>query len=280
VLNLSCPVRGCSLPLQKRDRALVCEAGHCHDLARRGYANLLQPQDKKSGDPGDRREAVEARRRTAERGLTRELIRTLEDVLTPVLAKGGALLDVGCGDGFILDALERHLCCEAWGTDLSRECIELAAKSFPRLSWVIANGDRRLPFADGSFRAVLSITGPKNAAEYRRLLEPDGRLIVAVSGPDDQAELRELVLGAAHAADRSARMLELFGEHFEWESTIDARQSAELDRSALRDLLDGAYRGVRHGARERFDAVHTMKVTLSHVLVVFRPRTLMGPGSS
>lgn len=216
--------------------------------------------------------AVEARRRTAERGLTGELIRALGNVIQPYFSKRGALLDVGCGDGFILDALTKTNSFEGWGVDLSREGIELAARSYPNLDWVIANGDRRLPFADASFRVLLSITGPKNAPEYRRLLETDGLLIVAVSAPDDQAELRELVLGAAHASDRSRRMQEVFGELFEWRETLEARQTVNLDRAALRDLLDGAYRGVRHGAKERFDAVETMVVTLSHSLVIFTPR--------
>ena len=279
MVTLSCPVRGCTRALERLERTLRCEVGHSHDLTRRGYVNLLQPQDKKSLDPGDRREAVEARRRTAEAGRTRELITALGDVLAPWFSSGGALLDVGAGDGFILDALASRLGAEGIGVDLSREAIDLAARSYPKLGWVIANGDRRLPFMDGSFRALVTVTGPKNAAEYWRLLEPNGVLIVAVSGPDDQAELRELVLGAAHVADRSGRMLELFGEQFDWVETREARQVEVLDKAALRDLLDGAYRGVRHGARQRFDAVDTMPVTLSHSLVVFKPRKLTAPAS-
>lgn len=247
---------------------LRCEAGHTHDVARHGYVNLLQPQDKRSTDPGDRKEAVLARRRTAERGLTAELVRVLGDVVEPHLAGGGALLDVGAGDGFILDALATRLGCEAWGVDLSREAVELAARRHPRHGWVIANGDRRLPFPDGAFRAVLSVTGPKHSGEYARLLAPGGVLVVAVSGPEDQAELRELVLGAAHADERDARVRELFAEHFHWRETREATQRAVLEREALRDLLDGAYRGVRHAARQRFEAVTTLEVTLSHRLVV------------
>jgi len=255
---------------------LRCEAGHCHDLAKHGQVNLLQPQDKRSGDPGDRREAVLARRRTAERGLTRALVDALGDVLAPVLGNSGgepgALLDVGAGDGFILAALAKRFGCEAWGVDISREAMELAARRHPELRWVIANGDRRLPFPDGAFAAVLSVTGPKNAAEYRRLLTPGGLLIVAVSGPDDQAELLERVLGAKRPEERDLRIRELCSDDFAWRETREVRHEAELDREALRDLLDGAYRGVRHAARQRFEGIASLRVTLHHRVVVFDPR--------
>ena len=44
---LACSVRGCGRPLEKNDRALVCARGHSYDIARSGYVNLLQPQDRR-----------------------------------------------------------------------------------------------------------------------------------------------------------------------------------------------------------------------------------------
>jgi 23S rRNA (guanine745-N1)-methyltransferase len=276
VVELSCPVRGCHRPLARDARQLRCEAGHSHDLAKHGQVNLLQPQDKRSGDPGDRREAVLARRRTAERGLTRELVEMLGAVLEPQLGgsgrAAGSLLDVGAGDGFILAELAKRFSCDAWGVDISREAMELAARRHPELRWVIANGDRRLPFPDGAFNAVISVTGPKNGAEYRRLLAPGGVLVVAVSGPDDQAELLERVLGSLRPEERDLRIRELLAEHFAWRETREVRRIDDLDREALRDLLDGAYRGVRHAARQRFEGIESLRVTLSHRVVVFDPR--------
>ncbi|MFN2240500.1 MAG: putative RNA methyltransferase, partial [Thermoanaerobaculia bacterium] len=61
-------MRGCALPLERGERALRCASNHSFDLAGSGYANLLQPQDRRSARPGDRLEAVTARRRLAERG--------------------------------------------------------------------------------------------------------------------------------------------------------------------------------------------------------------------
>ena len=80
MIALSCPVRGCGQPLAREERTLRCKAGHAHDVSKHGHVNLLQPQDKRSTDPGDRKDAVLARRRTAERGLTRDLVRRLGEI--------------------------------------------------------------------------------------------------------------------------------------------------------------------------------------------------------
>ena len=45
-MTLLCPVRNCHLPLARDGRRLVCAGGHSFDVARSGYVNLLQPQDK------------------------------------------------------------------------------------------------------------------------------------------------------------------------------------------------------------------------------------------
>ena len=55
---LLCPVRNCHLPLAREGSRLVCSQSHSFDVARSGYINLLQPQDRRSPAAGDRDEAV------------------------------------------------------------------------------------------------------------------------------------------------------------------------------------------------------------------------------
>ena len=60
---LLCTVRGCHLALVREGR-LLCPRGHSFDVARSGYINLLQPQDRRSKQPGDTPAAIEGRRGT------------------------------------------------------------------------------------------------------------------------------------------------------------------------------------------------------------------------
>ena len=57
------------------DRAFVCPAGHSFDLARSGYVNLLQPQDRRSTEAGDSQSSLSHARAALEQaGIGRALI--------------------------------------------------------------------------------------------------------------------------------------------------------------------------------------------------------------
>src|ERR1700678_4422804 len=100
---LVCPVRDCRLPLVRNGSRLFCERGHSFDVARSGYINLLQPQDRRSNQPGDTSAAVVARRGLHERGVTGPLLDGIAEILSA--SPGDVVLDAGCGDGFYLGTL-------------------------------------------------------------------------------------------------------------------------------------------------------------------------------
>jgi 23S rRNA (guanine745-N1)-methyltransferase len=274
---LICPVRDCGEPLERRERAVVCPRGHSFDVARSGYANLLQPQDRRSKVPGDPRAAVEARRRLMEAGygepLLRALLAEIEALGPPA---GAAVLDVGCGEGHYLGSIARRLDIEAHGVDLSTLAVDLAARRHPEVAWTIANADRSLPYATGAFDLILSIDARLHPAEMRRLLKAGGRLLVAVPGPDDLVELRAAVLGEGRLRDRLEMAAERLAADFEIEARRTVRDRARLDPEGVRDALAATYR-LRDS---RLAAVAGMEagieVTLSHQLARFRPLSLPG----
>jgi 23S rRNA (guanine745-N1)-methyltransferase len=269
---LLCPVRDCGEPLERRGRSLACPRGHSFDLARSGYANLLQPQDRKSSRPGDPRAAVEARRRLLDAGYGEPLLwALLEEIDGLSLPSGAAVLDVGCGEGYYLGSIARERGVEACGVDLSSEAVDLAARRYPGAAWFVANADRSLPCASGAFDLVLSIDARLNAPEMRRVLKPDGHLLVAVPGPDDLVELREAVLGEGRLRDRLESTAERLAAEFELEARRTVRGSARLGPEAIRDALAATYR-VRESRRERIAAIPEAEVTLSHEVARFRPR--------
>jgi 23S rRNA (guanine745-N1)-methyltransferase len=266
--TLICPVRHCGEPLERRGRTLACPRGHAFDLARSGYANLLQPQDRRSKRPGDPPEAVEARRRLLDAGYGEPLLRALLEQID--LPAGAAVLDVGCGEGYYLGSLARERGIEAHGIDLSAAAVDLAARRYPRATWIVANADRFLPWGAGSFDLVLSIDARLSPSEMRRVLKPEGRLLVAVPGPDDLVELREAVLGERVLKDRLERAATLLAQDFELEARRSIRGTAELGPAEIRDALTATYRGGRESRRERIEALSAMRVTLSHDLARFR----------
>ncbi len=247
-----------------------CPRGHAFDRARSGYWNLLQPQDRAAKHPGDAREVVHARRRTVERGILAPLRDAVLERLR-ALAVTGPFLDVGAGEGFVAAAVARDLGLPTVGVDLSAFASELSAKSYPELTWVVANGDRKLPFCDHGAACVSSITGPKHAPELRRVLAENGHALLVVNGDEDQRELRSAVLGSAPPTGRAARAIELCAGSLELVSQHSAKWRVRLEGEALVDLAATTYRGARHSQRERLEALESLDVTFDYVLLVLRP---------
>jgi 23S rRNA (guanine745-N1)-methyltransferase len=99
-------VRGCGESLEGDERVARCPRGHSFDRARAGYWTLLQPQDRRSSEPGDSAAAAQARRRLTVAGHLAPLVAAIGELLDEAgLAAGDALLDVGCGEGSLLAEL-------------------------------------------------------------------------------------------------------------------------------------------------------------------------------
>jgi 23S rRNA (guanine745-N1)-methyltransferase len=257
------------MPLERQERRYVCANNHSFDIARSGYVNLLQPQDRRSKNPGDTPEAVAARRRFLDRGHADALVEAIVRAL-PMQA-GQTFLDAGCGEGHHTEAFRRPYGVKAWGVDISVPAIELAAKRYRDCEWVVANADRFLPYPDGSFDAIASITARLSVDEFARVLKPDGTLLVAIPGADDLIELREAVQGERVERDRVERTVELFAPRFTLERHERVSNVVRLDRESIEDVLTSTYRGLRRSERERLQAVAAMDVTLARDLLLFRP---------
>jgi 23S rRNA (guanine745-N1)-methyltransferase len=255
---LLCPVRDCHQPLVRDQRRLLCPQGHSYDVARSGYVNLLQPQDRRSKEPGDTTAALAARRRLHDRGVTEPLLYAIAQLLSP--SPTDIVLDAGCGDGFYLGSLARQTGFDGHGVDISIPAVNAAARRYPESHWVVANADRFVPYANRTFSIVLSITARMNSSEFRRVLRDDGRLLVALPSPEDLIELR----GAGR--DRVARTVETFAPDFMLADQRRAATQADLDPAAVRDILHSIYRPLRT------QPIEAMLVTFSLDLLLFRPK--------
>lgn len=253
---LLCPVRNCRLPLVRQQRSLACSRGHSFDVARSGYVNLLQPQDRRSGQPGDTMAAVKGRRNLQDRGIAAPLLHGIAEALQA--SRPDVVLDAGCGNGFYLGSLAQQTGFEGHGVDISIPAIDTAARRFPQFEWIVANADRFLPYADGSFSMVLSITARMNAPEFRRVLRAGGTLLVAIPSPDDLIELR----GAGR--DRVDRTSQTFQSGFTLIHQSRVTTTADLDAADVADVLHSIYRPMQA------QPPAAMRLTFSLDLLLFR----------
>jgi 23S rRNA (guanine745-N1)-methyltransferase len=270
VLPLSCPVRGCGLPLDRHDRQFACRAGHSFDVARSGYLNLLQSTDRRSPDAGDTRAAVEARARLAQAGIGAAVLEAIvAQVGTLALGDGAVVADLGSGAGDGLEAVARAHAITAIGIDLSTAAATLASRRFPHLTWIVANADRRLPLLDGSVALVLSQHARRNPRECARIVPAGGHLLITVPAPDDLVELRAAVQGRRVERDRAEAVIAEHAPLFRLTWREAARERRQLSGTHLRDLLHGTYRGVRASQAPQVEALESLDVTLASDVLRF-----------
>ena len=253
---LLCPVRDCRMPLARDDRRLFCAQGHSFDVARSGYINLLQPQDRRSSQPGDTMAAVRARRRLHDRGVTKPLLDGIAEILCA--SKDDVVLDAGCGDGFYLGTLARQAGFSAHGVDISVPAIEAAARRYPRVR--VDRGEcrplraLRRPIVLDRHVHHRSHERPRIPARPAQRRTPPGRHC----RPDDLIELR----GSGH--DRTARTIQTFAHRFTLLEQRRVSTTADLDAAGVHDVLLSIYRPMQS---RRIEA---MRVTFSLDLLLFR----------
>lgn len=271
--TLACSVRGCGEALTRHDRTYRCSSGHAFDVARSGYLNLLQPQDRRSSAAGDAAAAVDARARLLAHDVG-------ASILAGIVARAASLhlppepvvADLGCGGGDALAALATSRPIRGVGIDLSVAAIAHAVRQPGQLTWVVANADRRLPLQDASVDLVLSLNARRNPAECARVLARGGFLMVAVPAPDDLIELRERVQGARVSRDRAQGVVDEHAQAFHLIARETLRERHTLEGGFLRDLLAGTYRGARTSALAQVSSLDALEVTLASDVLVFSRR--------
>jgi 23S rRNA (guanine745-N1)-methyltransferase len=248
-----------------------CARGHSYDIARSGYVNLLQPQDKRARSAGDSREAVSARARLLAQGVGARILeacaRRAADLDLPA---DPVVVDLGSGTGDLLAALARLRPINGIGIDLSTDAADHAARRHPGLTWVVANADRTLPLLDRTVDLVVSVHGRRNPKGCARVLALHGFVLVAVPAPDDLIELRGAVLGRTIERDRVSGLIPEYEQDFELVDRTVAREHQHLDRDGIEDLLRISYRGARTSRVQQLQALEELDVTLASEILVFR----------
>lgn len=173
---LLCPV--CGQTLFEKGKSLVCESGHCFDIAREGYVNLLSGS-KNGSLVGDNRQMAEARRDFLNKGYFSALSEGLCKILSSFGKPDPKVLDICCGEGYYSEQVKSRLACRLWGFDISKQMVRLAAKRKLGADFFVANLSH-IPLPDESIDIGFHLFAPFHEAEFSRILKKDGKLVSVV----------------------------------------------------------------------------------------------------
>ncbi|MCW8923437.1 MAG: methyltransferase domain-containing protein [Gammaproteobacteria bacterium] len=197
--NLACPID--KLELVQKQGCYQCVNGHCFDIAKQGYVNLLPVQHKKSKDPGDSKAMVQARSRFLDNDFYKPIADKLSKIIFKNLSddKNFCVLDAGCGEGYYLNQLinavqalndERDLA--FIGMDISKPAIIAASRRNKWASWVVGSNSQP-PFLKQSVDVIFCVFGFHSFQGFKNILKSGGKVILVEPGKKHLQELREII---------------------------------------------------------------------------------------
>ena len=267
---LICPI--CGHSFMKNNHSLVCENGHCFDIARQGYVNLLRPGGA-GRRHGDDRRMVASRTAFLNAGFYHPLRSAVADLVLHHAKSGDVLLDAGCGEGFytsyIRGALtDAGLSASVYGIDVSRDAI-LACAARDRAIVLAVASISAIPMAKESVDILIYLFAPFDAREFSRVMKPGGILIRAFPGKRHLFELKEAVYKVPY--ENEITTLELDG--FTLVAKRELRFPLHLDENeqiqALFQMTPYYYKTSRED-QEKLLHLRSLAVTAEFLLVEYQ----------
>ena len=287
---------------------LRCARGHSFDQARQGYVNLATGRVAHTGDTTEmvvaREEflgaghydfistalataateaiaATEARVVTEAGATAAEAGAAAEATGAPaaagrLLAYAPFVVDAGAGTGrhlaAVLDAVPTSA---GLALDVSKPALRRAARAHPRAGAASCDTWGPLPLEDGSVSVLLNVFAPRNGAEFRRVLRPDGTLLVVTPAADHLVELVDRLDLLRIEPGKAGRVANSLAGHFELAALGAYRRRLGLTRPQVRTLV-GMGPSAWHAdpdrlARRLADLPEPIQTTASVRVTAYRP---------
>lgn len=263
---LHCPM--CQGGLACEGPALRCPSGHTFNLARQGYVNLLGG-DMRAATADDPR-MVQAREEFLAAGHYRGISELVAAALERTAPAAHLVLDAGAGTGHHLRVvLDRLPSAVGLALDLSAPAQRRSARASPRIGAVVWDIWRSWPVRSGVVDAVMNVFAPRNPAEFRRVLRPEGALVVVTPTADHLAEI--LPAGGVKVDPRKdERLAALLAPHFRLIRRGEHREELSLGPDDVERLL--AMGPTAHHREQQAVSPLRATATASVVVSTYRPR--------
>jgi len=282
---LACPFDGHAMKFS--DKMVTCDNNHSFNVSKYGYVNMLTNRKRFHENIGDNKEMLLSRERFLGAGYYNFLTEAIKQIIITHLPRknkpGGisGILEVGSGTAFYINNLKNSLDKLLpdknffyFGTDISKTAIELSAKRYRDITFIVADTYSNLPFKDKSVSVILNIFSPRNNREFKRILKDDGLLMTVIPSKDHLNELINKLglLGieenkkekVEHALDRSFKKL----------GDSKYKQKLLLNSNAVMDLVKMGpnYEYINDEMILKIQSINNIEVTTSFNLNIYRPK--------
>lgn len=267
----TCPL--CRQALLQGGHVLRCPSGHCFDVAKESYVNLLPANRQHSAAPGDDREMVRARTRFLDGGWYGPLRDTLCGLVSTCSGEGTVLLDAGCGEGYYTEAMSRVIAernGRTGGVDLSKAAVKKAARRCRDAEIAVASV-YRLPLADESADLLTDCFSPLAKEEFLRVLRPGGRFLYVVPGARHLMEMKEILYEHPYLNEVRQEEYEGFRLLEDVPMAFGFRLEDAEDLAALFRMTPYFWKTPKEGA-DRLAQVQALDLTAEFRILVYEKR--------
>lgn len=188
---LICPV--CKNSLHKQGKSYLCSLGHCFDISKKGYVNLLQSSSSKKH--GDDKLMAKSRQAFLNTGAYAPLL----NEICKLTENRKNIVDIGCGECYYSQGIFDHNSKIGYPTqivsiDISKETIEVAAARTKGKDITLAvAGCTKIPIQNSSVDCAVSVFAPISETELCRILKDDAILVRVTPAKEHLIELKNAV---------------------------------------------------------------------------------------
>lgn len=200
MLSPLCPV--CNKKLLRDSSSYRCENGHCFDISKEGYVNLLHGKNKSGSLIGDNRDMALSRRDFLSKGYFSALSDGLIGMIKELTGSSPVICDICCGEGWYGEQVRSSIDCTLISFDISKEMLRLCAKRRKSDLCFVANGSS-IPLESESVDLAFHLFAPFQEKEFSRITKNDGTILTAVAGENHLFELKELLYDTPYKNDEA-----------------------------------------------------------------------------
>lgn len=267
-----CPV--CKMDMKLYDNTYKCSRGHCFDVARKGYVNLLTTKGRDPSKAGDNADMVRARTEFLDKGYYAPLADEIKRIAGGAVSGSDhpVIIDSGCGEGFYTLRLADIGNARIFGIDISKHAVahcmtRVHLAGIKNCSFAVASSFE-LPFGDGSADAVVSVFAPVCNDEYARVLKDGGALIVVSPSAGHLFELKAAVYDKPYLNRPNSYGLNRFRLEDETELGYKVHIPDNDDIMSLFMMTPYSYKTPQEGI-ERLRALSELEVTCAFTVQVY-----------
>ena len=265
----TCPV--CKKRFTQKERSLICENGHCSDLSKKGYVNLLRSAKSGGVRHGDDKLMVSARTAFLGAGFYDMLRDAVTETVLKYTEDSPKILDAGCGEGFYTSHIRQALAEKhpaVYGIDVSKDAIHAAAVRDKQLHLAVAS-IFDLPIEDQSIDLLINLFAPYDASEFSRVLKDGGILLRVFPREKHLWELKTAVYDVPYENEIDTLILEGFELIEKKEITFPLSLDAPEYIDTLFKMTPYYYKTSREG-QARLHALDFLQTHAEFFLVIYR----------